>query len=1257
MQLVLGTAGAAIGGAVGGTVGAQIGWMVGSLLGSLLDPPKIEGPKRTDKKLQRSEYGSAIPLIWGTVRTAGNVIWQPDEMTEHKQTSGGKGSKPKQTTYTYSASWAVQLAAAKRFGEPAILGINKIWADGRLVCENGLPTDDFPFVVYYGTEDQLPDPTIEADKGVGNVPAYRGTAYVVFPDVMLTQFGDRIPSLEFELIASGSGTVERVFTFADPPEMQSYTGYTNILPGSYLDGNELVVCTYIEDAPKSHYYEQRYDSRTGVLLSTTQTADVTNPLGDLWTSTTWIPSSNSNLAVGKSRGTGHNIPGEHFWYKAGVKGVTVEPPTGETSGANAYFYAVANPPYVYGDWVYALANSDSLSNRVRVYKWALGDGGQPSGEADADFFDVTTYSAVYPSPAPGNPTAGSYIITFDEDGYLWVLGGGGASYLHELFKVDPSDMSLVEQWFLTNSVDLDGEGSNIGDPSGNLNARGFSVSRGMICVTGSGSGTAGTSAQLFTISSGSPQAFTWRDNEDFLTTNGGGGWADLGNGYFITHEGLFRIEAAETLGQVVEDISVLSGLSASQVDVTDLTDSVYGFRVASQMTAKNAIEPLRQSYFFDGAEIDDVMVFKHRNHASIVTIDDADLGACVLGSPRPPLLAITRTPDHELPQRVNFTYTDPDMNYQANTVYDERQTGASTADVNIDVPLVFSNDAARAIASMHVFTALIEREKGQIWTSRKFERLMPMDVITVQDRDWRIVAKRYRSQGVVEFDLLRTHPALYDQDETIGIPGGGSAAAGHGGSTSHVGLAGTALMLLDIPSLLQSDPPFGFRAAMCPSGNGNWTGAGLYKSYDDSNYTLIAETSISDAMGYTTSGSGAGSPFGSPSVNGTLAVGGILGVRLINPDVELVSCSDVEFAQGGNLFAVQRSDGFWNICQFQYATLIDQGTYELTNIVQHAVDTQSIGLHADGDAFVLLPAIAVDAPETDLNVAIYYKAVTFGATVGSAPSQLFTNTGENAASFYNTVAQNLPTFSCDFGSPSGTRAGMVPAPTLADCAAERILSVHGWIDNTGGGGGGGGPGTIQIKNEGVVVLDEVRTLNFVGTVVTALDSGGSPSDEAIVAIHGAIQTQENGASVDTNCTTLNFDAGLLATDDGYGVTKVVALANMSVVAVSYSATTTVDLTNYRNYARVVINVGVLTGNITLNLTNGTDGQVIIVRLKQDTVGGRTFAGGSNLRFSSSLPSPTLTTTANKIDRLAFEWFDGPGSPSGYADLVAINLGY
>ena len=112
-------------------------------------------------------------------------------------------------------------------------------------------------------------------------------------------------------------------------------------------------------------------------------------------------------------------------------------------------------------------------------------------------------------------------------------------------------------------------------------------------------------------------------------------------------------------------------------------------------------------------------------------------------------------------------------------------------------------------------------------------------------------------------------------------------------------------------------------------------------------------------------------------------------------------------------------------------------------------------------------------------------------------------------------------------------------------------------------------------------------------------------------------------------------------------------AAMVILAPAYAASVTVDLTSYTAYPIVVVNVGTLTGDITFNISNGADGQMIRCRFKQDGTGSRLLTAGANLRGSTDTAIPALSTAAGTLDRMAFEWHAGDGK----ADLVAYNKGY
>jgi len=192
--LVLTAVGTAIGGPIGGAIGALIGRGVDQAV--LFKPKGREGPRLSDLQVQTSTYGSQIPKLFGMMRVAGTVIWATD-LRESKEKSGGGKGKPSVTTYSYSASFAVALSAR------AAQGIGRIWADGNLLrgAAGDFKTGVGAFRFYAGAEDQEVDPLIAVAEGVSVTPAHRGMAYAVFEDLALADYGNRIPSLTFEVIA------------------------------------------------------------------------------------------------------------------------------------------------------------------------------------------------------------------------------------------------------------------------------------------------------------------------------------------------------------------------------------------------------------------------------------------------------------------------------------------------------------------------------------------------------------------------------------------------------------------------------------------------------------------------------------------------------------------------------------------------------------------------------------------------------------------------------------------------------------------------------------------------------------------------------------------------------------------------------------------------------------------------------------------------------------------------------------------------
>lgn len=193
---------------VGAYFGApQLGYAIGSLVGNAVDPEVIRGPKIGEAGVQTSAEGIFRPVVKGTGAVKGNIIERGNRRIIEVEEQEGKGGP---VVVTERVLWTFGI----RIAEGPIASVLRIWQDEKLVYDNRaeslIPEESLSFRsefnLYLGDEDQLPDPDLEAYKGVGNVNAYRGTAYIVFPDFDLTDYGERIPDFRFEVAAETFGT-------------------------------------------------------------------------------------------------------------------------------------------------------------------------------------------------------------------------------------------------------------------------------------------------------------------------------------------------------------------------------------------------------------------------------------------------------------------------------------------------------------------------------------------------------------------------------------------------------------------------------------------------------------------------------------------------------------------------------------------------------------------------------------------------------------------------------------------------------------------------------------------------------------------------------------------------------------------------------------------------------------------------------------------------------------------------------------------
>lgn len=204
----VGTAGAIIAGMVGSAAGAYIDQMY--VYPAFTDQPDQYGPRLDSASIQTSTEGAPIPWVHGSeIRLAGNIIWVTD-LSESANRDGGDKNEPDVTTFAYSINVAVGMAEPPTTA--GISKVSKVYANGKLFYDSDNPTvgdDRYSEITFYdGAEDQEPSSIQESIIGEGDVPAYRGLAYMEIQNLTLDDFGNAMPQFQFIIEPETSLTVD-----------------------------------------------------------------------------------------------------------------------------------------------------------------------------------------------------------------------------------------------------------------------------------------------------------------------------------------------------------------------------------------------------------------------------------------------------------------------------------------------------------------------------------------------------------------------------------------------------------------------------------------------------------------------------------------------------------------------------------------------------------------------------------------------------------------------------------------------------------------------------------------------------------------------------------------------------------------------------------------------------------------------------------------------------------------------------------------
>lgn len=193
-------------------IGRVLSPVFGMLFGSM-KPPKMEAQRLGELSSQTAKEGEPRPIVYGIGRPiGGNIMYMSQPIKRMVKTyvgkAGGKGGGKKKKQYQDVEH--VYRYYAIRVCEGPITGYRRIWRNGALVYD-GRKGSDWgaknnhlffeAYRLYTGSWNQMPDSVLQARQGM-DIPAYRGTAYLVANNEDLTDFGGAIPQWQFEVVKS-----------------------------------------------------------------------------------------------------------------------------------------------------------------------------------------------------------------------------------------------------------------------------------------------------------------------------------------------------------------------------------------------------------------------------------------------------------------------------------------------------------------------------------------------------------------------------------------------------------------------------------------------------------------------------------------------------------------------------------------------------------------------------------------------------------------------------------------------------------------------------------------------------------------------------------------------------------------------------------------------------------------------------------------------------------------------------------------------
>ena len=171
--------------------------------------------------------------------------------------------------------------------------------------------------------------------------------------------------------------------------------------------------------------------------------------------------------------------------------------------------------------------------------------------------------------------------------------------------------------------------------------------------------------------------------------------------------------------------------TSTQIDVSDLTTCVPGYIIGRQMSARDALRPLRMFGLWDAVESDALLKFVERGHAIVATLTADDLGAHENGSQAPPAIEVARLQEKDLPRRLRLHFANFLHDHEVSEQSASRITTEAIDELDVELAISMEPDTATQLAEIMLYAPWVGRNTYRFALDNNQLALEPTDCLEI----------------------------------------------------------------------------------------------------------------------------------------------------------------------------------------------------------------------------------------------------------------------------------------------------------------------------------------------------------------------------------------------------------------------------------------------------------------------------------------------------------------------------------------------